>query len=102
MQHVDEAGNVRHVQSHGRFVKDVERAGGLDAACDVFGGLRFREFRDELDALCFTARECVRGLPELEVAESHVLHQLQRLHNGCLCTEKFDRLINRQLQYVAD
>ena len=57
VQYVDEACDVCHVQSHRRFVKDVERAGGLDAASDVFGGLRLREFGHKLDALCFAPGE---------------------------------------------
>ena len=75
--------HVAGVQADRRFIQHEERIDEVSAE----GGR-------QVDALHFAPGKRPALPIQREVPESHVLHQLQRLHNGCLRTEKFDRLIH--------
>ena len=100
-EHVDQFFDVCHMESHSGFVEHVEglRCGTPHAAG---GRMRLGELRHELYALSFPARERGRRLTDREVAEPHVLHELQRVGDRGHGGEEVDRLVDLHREDVAD
>ena len=80
------------MQSGGRLVEDVERP--------AFGTLG--EFRREFDALGFASGKGVPSLPQLHVAQAHVLKRLEDAANAGLSFEQLQRLRDFQPQHISD
>ena len=93
--------DISHVESDGRFVKNVNRFRQLAAAlADVI--LNFGELGDELDTLGLTARERRRRLTQSQVTEAHVLHQFQRMKNRRDRGEELNGFVDFHLEDFAD
>ena len=60
------------------------------------------ELGDQLDALRLAAGQRGRRLAQREVAQAHVLQQLQRVRDRRHAGEELDRLVDLHLQHVAD
>ena len=89
------------MQAHGGFVQHIQGVGCLLAPTrDVIAHLG--QLGHQLDPLRLTARERGRGLAQGEVAQSHVLEQLQRVADGGHGGKEFHRLVHFHLQHVAD
>jgi regulator of replication initiation timing len=101
VQHADQLLDVGHVQAHRRLVQHVQRVRRLLAAArDVVAHLG--QLGHQLDALRLAARQRRRRLPQREVAEAHVLQQLQRVADVGHGGEELHRLVDFHLQHVAD
>ena len=79
VQHPDQLLYIGHVQADRRFVEHIEcmfrprpqRCAKIDP--------HLGEFRDELDALCFAARQRRTLLAERQVTEPHIAEQRQHM-----------------------
>ena len=101
VQHADQLLHVGHVQADGRLVQHVQRVRRLLAAArDVVAHLA--QFGHQLDALRLAAAQRRRRLAQRQVAQAHVLQQLQRVGDGRHRGEELDRLVDLHLQHVAD
>ena len=116
--------HVGHVQADGGLVQDVEgaavddlalvaglaRAGaggglglGFAQRVDLFGeGANLGQFGDELDALGLAAGQGGALLPQGEVAQAHVLQQLQRVGDGAPRGEELQGFVHSHVQHVGD
>ena len=101
VQDLNEFFDVSHVQAHGWLVQHVQRVRRfLAAPGDVIA--HFAELGNELHALGLAARQRGRRLAQREVAQAHILEQLQRMRDvghGC---EELHRLVNLHAQHFAD
>ena len=101
VQHADEFVYVGHVQAHGGFVQHVQGVRCLLAAPgDVVA--HFGQLGHEFDALGFATAQRGTGLAQREVAQAHVLQQLQRVGNGGHAGKKAHGLIDFHAQHVAN
>ena len=78
MKHIDELLDVRHMKTDRRFIKNVERTGGVFILRHILRILHFGELRDELQTLRLAAGKRGGGLSEREVAETDLFKQLKR------------------------
>jgi hypothetical protein len=60
------------------------------------------EFGHQLDALRLAARQRRAGLAQRQVAQAHVLQQLQRVSDAGMRREELHRIVDLHLQHVAD
>ena len=63
--------HIGHVQTHGRLIQNIQSVRCFLAASRHFI-FHLGQFRDQLDALRFTATERGRGLPQGEVTQTHI------------------------------
>ena len=94
MQHVDEFFHVRHVQADGGFVEHVQRVLLLLPRRAPFLAAHLGELGHELDALRLAAGQRGTRLAEREIPQAHVLQQPQRVMDGGVRREEFDRVID--------
>ena len=89
------------MQAHGGLVQHVQGVRGfLAAPANVVAHLG--QLGDQLDALCFAARERGAGLAQREVAQPNVLQQLQRVGDGGHGGKKLHGLGHFHLQHLAN
>ena len=89
------------MQAHRGLVKHIERMRRLVAAArDVVAHLG--QLGHQLDALGFAAAERGRGLAQREVAQAHVLEQLQRVADGRHAGKEVHGFVDFHLQHVAN
>ena len=101
VQYVDQLFDVLHVQAHCGFVQHVKRVRRLlAAAAHVVPHLA--KFGDKLDALRLTTAQRWTGLAEREVAEAHVLQELQWVRDGGHRRKEIHRFIDFHLQHISD
>ncbi|CAK9134584.1 unnamed protein product, partial [Ilex paraguariensis] len=101
VQHADELVHIGHVQAHRGFVQHIERVRRLVAAPGHVVA-HLGQLGDELDALGFAARQRGRGLAQREIAQAHVLEQLQRVGDAGHAGEELDGLVHLHLQHIAN
>jgi hypothetical protein len=102
VQHVQELLDVRHVQSDRGLIEHVEGLAGRRLHARQLVVAHLGELRDQLDALCLAARERGARLSEREVAEAHVLQQLERAVHARVGREEADRIVDVHRQHIAD
>ena len=101
VQHVDELFNVRHVQTHRRFVQHIQGVRRyLATAGDVVAHLA--QFRHRLGALRLATAERGLRLAQRQITQPHVLEQLQRVADVGHGGEEVHRFVHLHLQYVAN
>jgi hypothetical protein len=94
VQHPDELLDVRHVQADGRLIQDIEGAGR--------GASRLGQLGDQLDPLRLSAAQRRALLAEGDVAQSHILEQLQRVADSLVEAEELHSLLDAHGQHVGD
>ena len=92
LQHHEQLAHVVEVQPGGRLVEDVERPPGAAPL----------QLARQLHALRLAARQRRGRLPELDVAEPHVVERLQLALDRRDVLEEVQRLLDRHVQHVGD
>ena len=101
VQDLNEFFDVSHVQTHGWLVQHVQRVRRfLAAPRDVVA--HFAELGDEFHALCLAARQRGRRLTQREVAQAHVLEQLQRMRDVGHGSKKLNCFVDLHAQHFTD
>ena len=101
VEYLDEPRNVGHMQADSRFIQDIQRMRRLlPAPGNIVAYLG--ELGDELDTLRFATGQRRRWLPQRQIAQPDILHQLQRVSDLRDRAEKFDGLIHFHGQHLAD
>ena len=101
MKHIDELRDVRHMKTDRRFIKNVERTGGVFILRHILRILHFGELRDELQTLRLAAGKRGGGLSEREVAETDLFKQLKRPLDRRRRRKELNRLADLHLKDVA-
>ena len=92
VEHVQQFPRVLEMESRRRLVEDVERSARAAP----------RQLARQLHPLGFPARECGRGLPQLDVPQPHVLQRPQLVGNRRERLEQRQRLIDGQVEDLRD
>ena len=92
LKHLDQAVDIRDMQTRGRLVEDVDRP-----SCGPPGQLR-----RQLDALRLAAGERGRRLADLDIIQPHILKRLELAGNLRDAREKFQPLLYGHFQHVVD
>src|SRR5690606_34602404 len=93
-QYADQLPHLRAGQPRRRFVEDVEATLALAP--------RAGQLPRDLQPLRLAARERRRGLAEAKVAQPDLLQVPERLPQPVFLDEKPDRLVDREVQDLAD
>ena len=102
VQHADELLAVAQVQADGRLLEEIEVV-RLDAARALGESLQAAgEFAHQLEPLGLAAGERGTALAEREVAEAAIAHEPAHLAEPGVKVEKRGRLLERELQHLAD
>jgi len=93
LEHRQKAPHIRQMKARRWLVEHVH--GGL------MGGAR-RQLRGKLQALRLAARQCVRALADLDVADAEVSQRRQRARDSGVVREEGGCVFGRQVKDVAD
>ena len=80
------------MQSCGRLIQNIKRLALLTLA----------ELQRQLDALRLAARQCGRGLPKFNVAESNIGQRFQLFGDTRLLLKYRQRFVDTHCQHVSD
>src|SRR3954468_4417069 len=84
--------HVRRMQPRRRLVEHVER----------LAALRTLQFSGELDALCFSAGQLRRRLPQAQIAEADLTEDAERTADVRFVGKEVGGRVDRHSQYVGD
>ena len=104
MQHRDQFFDVGHRQAHGgliQHIQGVRRAAGTAGTGQTLGDARLGQLGDQLDALRLATRQGGRRLPQGEIPQAHILHQLQGVVHGRMVGKVRNGVIHFQAQHLA-
>src|SRR5271156_2854831 len=101
LEHVRKPPHVGDVQADGGLFEDEKVVFGR-----ALEKLRFAQagekVRDELDPLSLAAAQSGAGLAEFEIAQAGVIQRSERALDLLKRREKFDGLLDRQVQHLGD
>ena len=92
LQNADEPFHIRHMQTGGGLVQQIQRAAGVPAA----------QLGSQLDALGLAAGQLGAGLAQLDVVHAHIVEGLQLAADGLVGVEELQRLLHGHLQHFVD
>ena len=102
VQDADELFHVGHVQSDGRFLKEIKVASLVFTQASPLGRAGAGQFGDQFDSLGFAAGEGRAGLPEGEVAEAGFDEQSEGMTDFRMRVEKIGRFGRGHLHDIGD
>ena len=92
IENIDQARDVRHVQTGRRLVEHIDRPAGA----------ALRKLRRKLDALRLAAGERCGRLTELDIAEADIHERLQPVADLRLVLKKCERLFDGHVQHLGN
>src|SRR3954464_3057714 len=102
MQHADEFLAVAEMQPDRRLLEEVEIQRLNSAASFAIRRQSGGELGDEFESLRFASGKCRRTLPERQITETAVHHQLANLGELRMKIEEHRCLLEGELQDLAD
>ena len=104
VQDVHQLFDISHGKADRRLIQHVERvrqARRTPGCDDAFGHACLGKLGHQFDPLRLAAGQRGGGLPEREVAQPHILHQLQWVAHARVCGEVADRVVDLHRENFA-